>query len=76
MRILTAMLLLGVSAGVAVAGDEPAKVDQTALTPAVQQSVPQQPTTDTSAIEQSFYGFSGDCGHKAVKEDTAKLLMN
>ncbi len=76
MRSMIALALLAASAGYAVAGDETAKVDQAALAPAAQQSTPQQAPADTSAVEQSFYGFSGDCGHRSVKEDTAKLLMN
>ena len=76
MRFTIALALLAASAGYALAGDDTAKVDQAALAPAVQQSTPQQAPADPKAIEQSFYGFSGDCGHRSVKQDTAKLLMN
>lgn len=76
MRFMIALALLAASAGYALAGNDTPKVDQAALAPARQQSTPQKTPADTSAVEQSFYGFSGDCGHRSVKQDTAKILMN
>jgi hypothetical protein len=76
-RFMIALVLLAASAGHALAGDETAKVDQAALAPAQQQQTkPQQAPAENNSVEQSFYGFSGNCAHRSVKEDTAKLLMN
>jgi len=76
MRLIIALAMLAASAAYALAGDDTTKVDQAALTPAAPQSTPQQAPAATSAVKQSYYGFSGDCGHRSVKQDTAKLLMN
>jgi len=76
MRLFIALALLAASAGYALAGDDTTKVDQAALAPTAQQNTPQQAPAASSAVKQSYYGFSGDCHHHSVKQDTAKLLMN
>jgi hypothetical protein len=75
MRIFLAVMMVAASTSFVVAGETTTTAPAALQAPAPQGEALQSPAIDT-AVEQSYSGYSRDCGNGVRKPTTVELLMN